>query len=115
MASQSIGLSGSGGGVSAGLSSGKSFDSSVIEATTTVAVGTVEESLSFVEVTLPAVVALNNADSTNFVEVGFDTGVYPLIMNPGFGCCFEVQSGVTVYLKADTAPCNVSRCIVKAT
>lgn len=50
-----------------------------------------------------------NRDDTNFVELGYATGVYVMKLFPGeaykLGCV--AASSDTLYLKADTASCRV--------
>lgn len=51
---------------------------------------------------------IDNLDDTNFVELGFATGVYPLRLSPGAGpTVIEVAAAQTLFLKSDTAACNV--------
>jgi hypothetical protein len=75
-------------------------------------VTTSEVTVSFGSVT-PGLVLLYNLDETNFVEVGFATGVYPLRLPPRLAsnskaapAVFTRQSG-SLFLKADTATCKV--------
>jgi hypothetical protein len=73
----------------------------------TVDVGTTEESISFGDIA-PGFVRLTNSDATNFVEVGFSTGVYgATLLKSGGVMLFYRKSGTTVYVKADTATCKV--------
>jgi len=49
-----------------------------------------------------------NNDATNFVEVGFATTVYPLKVLAGQPAVFPLAAATAaLYLKADTATCNV--------
>lgn len=51
---------------------------------------------------------IQNLDATNFVELGFATGVYPLSLLAGAPPqMFHVNGTQTLYLKADTATCLV--------
>ncbi len=51
---------------------------------------------------------LQNKDATNFVDVGFSTGVYGIRLKPGIPQQFElVPSVAALFLKADSASCNV--------
>jgi hypothetical protein len=75
-------------------------------------VTTSEVTVSFGSVT-PGLILVYNLDDTNFVEMGFATGVYPLRLPPRLAtnskaapAVFTRQSG-TLYLKADTATCKV--------
>ena len=75
-------------------------------------VTTSEVTVSFGSVT-PGLIVLYNLDDTNFVEMGFATGVYPLQLPPRLAtnskaapAAFTRQSG-SLFLKADTATCKV--------
>ena len=75
-------------------------------------VTTSEVTVSFGSVT-PGLIVLYNLDDTNFVEMGFATGVYPLQLPPRLAssskaapAVFTRQSG-SLFLKADTATCKV--------
>lgn len=73
----------------------------------TVNVGTTEESVSFGDTT-PGYVQLTNLDDTNFVDFGNATGDLDFTLEAGGGMAlFKMKSGATLYLKADTAACNV--------
>jgi hypothetical protein len=73
----------------------------------TVDVGTTEESIAFGDI-VPGFVRLTNLDPTNFVEVGFSTGVYGMRLSAVNGVCmFERKSGANVYVKSDTAACKI--------
>lgn len=73
----------------------------------TVDVGTTEESIDFGD-TVPGFVELKNLDDTNFVQVGFSTGVYGFRLLAGGGpALFYLESGATLYVKADTATCRI--------
>lgn len=53
-------------------------------------------------------VFIRNADSTNFVKLGFATGVYYLRIPAGSAWVFYLDPAVdTLYLLADTAACEV--------
>lgn len=74
---------------------------------TPLTIGTTEEAVSFGDLTAPRVVMLWNQDTTNFVEWGL-TGSYPAILRPNsHPTVFELGTGKTLYLKADTADCKV--------
>jgi hypothetical protein len=75
-------------------------------------VTTSEVTVSFGSVT-PGLILVYNLDDTNFVEMGFATGVYPLQLPPRLAsnskaapAVFTRQSG-SLFLKADTATCKV--------
>lgn len=76
-------------------------------------IGTTEETLSFGDIA-PGTVVLQNLDSTNYVEYGFSTGVYGCKLLPGASSTaggqphvINLTSGATVYIKANTAACDV--------
>lgn len=65
-------------------------------------IGTSEETVTFTDIT-PGWSILTNLDSTNFVDLGFSTGVYGLTLPAGAQCVVKFKSGMTLYAKADTA------------
>ena len=69
-------------------------------------VGTSEETIAFGDIT-PRYLFVKNLDATNFVDIGFSTGVYGLSLLAGETGVFPLKSGATVYAKADTAECTV--------
>jgi hypothetical protein len=73
----------------------------------TVTVGTTEEAIDLGDISGAPLIALFNLDTTNYVEVGL-TGSYPmrLVVNdpPTF---FRYNGSSTIYLKANTAACEV--------
>jgi hypothetical protein len=75
----------------------------------TLSVGTSAEALVFGDVTAPKVVHLVNLDATNYVEVATDSGMTNKFarMEASFPCVFQPISGVTYYLRANTAACRV--------
>jgi len=72
----------------------------------TVSVGTGEETISFGD-TVPGWVECLNIDASNYVELGFSTGVYGIYLPPGGPALFYLNAGATIYAKADTATCDV--------
>lgn len=61
-------------------------------------------------------VHLQNLDSTNFVKVSTDNGTTePGLIAPGsfWGPC-KIKSGITVYVRADTASCTVATIVCAA-
>lgn len=73
----------------------------------TVDVGTTEETIGFGDVT-PGFVEFVNLDTTNYVEIGFSTGVYGIRLLAGGGpALIYVNTGATIYAKANTAACDV--------
>jgi len=74
-----------------------------------ISVGTSEETITVSsEIGSAGLMWIRNADDTNFVSFGFATTVYPLILNPGEAYLMRLTAATaTLYLKADTAACNV--------
>jgi hypothetical protein len=72
-------------------------------------IGTTEESITFTDISVNGWVHLYNTDPTNYVEVGFSTGVYGIKLGAGQRAQFRLNAGATMYLKANTASCRV-RC-----
>lgn len=61
-------------------------------------------------------VHLQNLDATNFVKVSTDNGTTePGLIPPGsfWGPC-KIKSGITVYVRADTASCTVATIVCAA-
>lgn len=72
-----------------------------------VEVGTSEETVSFGDVT-PGWCEFKNLDVSNYVQVGFSTAVYGFRLPANGGSAIMyLESGATVYVKANTAACNV--------
>ena len=70
-------------------------------------IGTSEETLSSGDLTNKGWLFLRNIDDTNYVQLGFATGVYGARLEPAEVAIFRTEPAATVYLKADTAACNV--------
>lgn len=68
----------------------------------TVSVGTSEETINFGDITA-RYVHMRNLDATNFVEIGFSTGVYGVKLLAGETALFPLLTTATVYAKSDTA------------
>lgn len=86
----------------------QSDQASVGEAGGVQAIGTSEETLSSGDLTNKGLLWIKNLDTTNYVELGFATGVYPILLEANGGWArFKTSTSATVYLKADTAACNV--------
>ena len=71
-------------------------------------IGTSEETEAFSELTTLGWVTMRNLDPTNYVEVGFSTGVYGIRLEPGEPATFRLNPGTTLYLRANTAACRVN-------
>ena len=72
-----------------------------------ISVGTAEESTAFPELTTEGWLFMQNNDATNYVQWGFSTGVYGGRLKAGESALFRMEPGLTLYLKANTAACNV--------
>jgi hypothetical protein len=74
-----------------------------------ISVGTTEESISFGDLSTVGIVELVNMDATNYVEVGFSTGVYgdKLTAAKYIPHRYERNGSATFYVKANTAACKV--------
>lgn len=73
-------------------------------------VGTSEETAgpNFGDVGTEGWCCIYNLDTTNYVQVGFSTGVYGMRLRGGSAPAdFFLEPGATLYLKANTAACNV--------
>jgi len=72
-----------------------------------VSVGTTEETISFGDIS-PGYVMMQNLDDTNFVDFGNATGDLDYTLEAGGGLALvKMKSGTTLYMKADTASCDV--------
>ena len=71
-------------------------------------IGTTEESITFTDIGTNGFVMLHNLDTINYVEWGFATGVYGgrLLARDSAGP-FRLNSGATLFLRANTAACRV--------
>ena len=70
-------------------------------------IGTSAETISLGEITgAPAVIAIQNTDSTNFVLVGFTNPPTEIKILAGGAALFTPATG-TIYAKADTAACRI--------
>jgi hypothetical protein len=87
----------------------KSADQAAIGGPTpgAISVGTSEESTAFPELTTEGWLYLQNNDATNYVQWGFSTGVYGGRLKAGESALFRMEPALTLYLKANTAACNV--------
>jgi hypothetical protein len=75
-------------------------------------VGTTEESVgpSFGDINTEGIFWIMNMDATNFVEMGYSTGVYGQYLYPtdtGIPAVGYLKPNATIYLKANTAACEV--------
>ena len=78
-------------------------------------VGTSHEALNLGDVTNMGPSTIVNGDATNYVTLGIDdTGAFVPVLDiaPGEGLSgVKAASGVTLYVKANTAPVNIRRFI----
>lgn len=73
-------------------------------------IGTTEETAgpAFADIGTEGLCIIYNLDTSNYVQVGFATGVYGMRLRGGSApAMFFLEPGATLYLKADTAACNV--------
>jgi len=71
-------------------------------------IGTSEESIgTFGDVSTEGWCYIRNADATNYVQIGFATAVYGIRLEAGEIAQFRCEPSLTLYLKANTAACNV--------
>lgn len=71
-------------------------------------IGTTEESVAFAELGTEGTVIIENLDATNYVQVGFSTGVYGMRIKASGVAMFQMEPSVTLYLKANTAACKMN-------
>lgn len=81
------------------------FDQSAVGGPTPgyVTIATTEESQTFGELSTLGWCEMRNLDATNYVQIGFSTGVYGIRLKAGESALFRLEPGVTMYLKANTA------------
>lgn len=80
-------------------------------------IGTSEESItSFGDISgaNQGICIVQNLDNTNFVELGFATTNYPIKVSNNDIHTFRFNGDVDLYLKADTAACNVRIIVLEA-
>ena len=72
-------------------------------------IGTSEESVgTFQDVSSEGIIVVHNMDATNYVQVGFATTVYGMRLTADSPLAiFNAEPSLTLYLKANTAACNV--------
>lgn len=70
-------------------------------------IGTTEETLPLGDIATVGWVVIRNLDSTNFITIGTTTGQLGMKLKAGESCSFRASAN-NIYLKADTAACNVS-------
>ena len=76
----------------------------------TTSVGTAEETAgpSFGDIGTEGFCVIYNLDPTNYVQVGFATTVYGMrLRGASAPAMFFLEPNATIYLKANTAACNV--------
>jgi len=73
-------------------------------------IGTTEESVgpNFGDIGTEGLCIIQNLDSTNYVQVGYSTGVYGQRLRAGgMPSRFFLEPGTTLLLKSNVAACNV--------
>lgn len=76
----------------------------------TLSIGTAEETAgpAFGDIGTEGLCIVYNLDTTNYVQVGFATGVYGMrLRGASSPAMFFLEPNATIYLKANTAACNV--------
>ena len=76
----------------------------------TLSIGTAEETAgpAFGDIGTEGLCIVYNLDTTNYVQVGFATGVYGMrLRGASSPAMFFLEPNATLYLKANTAACNV--------
>jgi hypothetical protein len=76
----------------------------------TLSIGTAEETAgpTFGDIGTEGLCIVYNLDTTNYVQVGFATGVYGMrLRGASSPAMFFLEPNATLYLKANTAACNV--------
>ncbi len=68
----------------------------------TVTVGTSEETIGFGDL-VPGWVSITNLDDTNFVDLGFSTGVYGMTIPADSTVVFKMKAAATLFVLSDTA------------
>jgi hypothetical protein len=76
-------------------------------------VGTSEETLATTEIGTLGWAVFHNLDSTNYVRWGFSTTVYGGRLEPGEYAVFRLNPGVTTYMIANSAACEVMVTIIE--
>lgn len=106
----SVDLSASKGGASVSLRTSGTLDMAGDDMLqTTQVIGTTAELVGLGEITgTPGMIAIQNLDATNFVEIGGDSGltVFKIKIPPLKAALFTPTSG-TIYAQADTAACRI--------
>ena len=89
-------------------SAGLTFDQAASGASEGIqSIGTAEETLAVGDMTTYGWLYIRNLDATNYVQLGFSTGVYGCRLEATEPALFRTEPGATIYLKANTAACKV--------
>ena len=70
-------------------------------------IGTSEETLGVGGLSTKGWIFMRNLDATNYIEAGFATTVYGIKLEAGECAMFRTGGSATIYLKANTAACNL--------
>lgn len=74
----------------------------------TQSIGTTEESVSWSsDIGDEGYLFIRNLDTTNYVQLGFSTGVYGIRLKAGEFALIRLEPGATLYAKANTATVNI--------
>lgn len=70
-------------------------------------IGTSEEELSNGGLSTEGWIFMRNLNATNYIQVGFSTGVYGIRLEAGECAMFRTEPNCTIYMKANTGACNL--------
>lgn len=70
-------------------------------------IGTTEETIPTTEITTLGWAVFRNLDTTNYIRIGFSTGVYGIRLEPGEVACFRLNPGASIFAIANTAACKL--------
>lgn len=71
-------------------------------------IGTTEETITFTDFTASGLVGFANEDSSNYIEWGTSTGVYPFRFSPNEAYAIRLApTTATLYMRANTAACEL--------
>ena len=76
-----------------------------------VKVGTSEETLTTSDIGTLGWAWFKNLDDSNYIEMGFSTGVYGIRLEAGEVAMFRLNPGATIYVRANTAECKMEASI----
>ena len=78
-------------------------------------IGTSEETITWsADIGDEKWLVLRNLDPTNYVQIGFSTGVYGIRLRAGDPMLIPLEPGTTIYALANTASCKVQYFVYEA-